>query len=502
MKTPNSFLAVVYVVCFAPAMQVQATSLVDSSLTLLGAWTTGPCNAVAADSKFVYIAKASTLEILDLSGGAAPVPIGSLLGEAEIVQMTVSGRFAYLVRKYPRANDWYSVSIVDINSPHSPTEIATYELGMDFNWRSRICVSGDLLFVPFGGWYGWLGIVDVSDPTRPREIGRTATFELGGARVHLSGKQVYVTAGIPFPKGGMHVFDVSNPTDPQEITFFGTAGTPVDFTIEGNRLYVVSLGLSLEVFDITTPSLPRKIGACNLVGYPTAPPIVVSSEYVYAAHDDTLSVIDVVDPASPHEIAKVPINGFPLNANFPLEVCKTSKCLYMAGQRSGLHVFDLTQPTLPVQCTTYRTGSGAHDCAVSGNLAFVAHQQDGMSIVDIATPSDLRTLGFFPEDVEYPVIDVDGDRAYLVGTSPVWPSFTVYLVILDIADPSNVREVGRLDLEGPASDIQVERNYAYVLLQDGGLKVINIENPSEPVAVGFCRVLTEGYSIFGIGIPL
>ncbi len=71
MKTLKCFFAVVRVLCSAPGAQAQSQRLQDSTLALLGVWTTGPCNAVAAESIFVYIAKASTLEILDVSGGVA-----------------------------------------------------------------------------------------------------------------------------------------------------------------------------------------------------------------------------------------------------------------------------------------------------------------------------------------------------------------------------------------------------------------------------------------------
>ncbi len=75
-------------------------------------------------------------------------------------------------------------------------------------------------------------------------------------------------------------------------------------------------------------------------------------------------------------------------------------------------------------------------------------------------------------------VAVQGIYAY-VGVGP-------YLVVLNVSDPTNLREVGRTDaMPDIVQDVAVAGNYAYVADGRGGLRVIDISNPSAPREVGF-----------------
>ena len=105
MSTSRYFLFVIGCgLSFALGVRAHGNTSQDSMLTLVGAWTTGHCEAVAADSKYVYIAKGSTLEILDLSNSVSPQLVGRLLGDAEHFSDCCLGKLRLPCKGLPWSN--------------------------------------------------------------------------------------------------------------------------------------------------------------------------------------------------------------------------------------------------------------------------------------------------------------------------------------------------------------------------------------------------------------
>lgn len=69
-------------------------------------------------------------------------------------------------------------------------------------------------------------------------------------------------------------------------------------------------------------------------------------------------------------------------------------------------------------------------------------------------------------------IAVDGKYAY-IGAGET-------LLVVDIQDPKHVETVGSLLLLGQISNIEVERNFAYVCNGRGGLRIIDVSKPDSP----------------------
>ncbi|MBC7116446.1 MAG: hypothetical protein H5T93_05375, partial [Pseudothermotoga sp.] len=57
------------------------------------------------------------------------------------------------------------------------------------------------------------------------------------------------------------------------------------------------------------------------------------------------------------------------------------------------------------------------------------------------------------------------------------------LVIVDISDPANPQQVGRLDTGGWAEDVVISGDYAYVANWGNGLVIVDISNPNMPQLV-------------------
>ncbi len=169
---------------------------------------------------------------------------------------------------------------------------------------------------------GVVTLLDVANPARPKVLGRYddgAVDSLDGDLAFSDdGKWLfYARQTRQFSKDGLHVLDVSDPSQPR-LAFYEPGGGMfrVDYFDHGGRAYVVTLdavdGLVVNLFD---PS--RAAGA------------------VVPVHVDALPALKVGGPASAGIFIdeKDPILGIPL--------------LYVTTGRTGLQIFDLSRPETP-----------------------------------------------------------------------------------------------------------------------------------------------------------
>lgn len=127
-------------------------------------------------------------------------------------------------------------------------------------------------------WDAGMVILDISDPTRPRFLGRGAPGldEEGNTHsaVPARGDRMAVTTDedqFPGPWGFTRLWDVSEPTRPVEVGRFATANalsarSDGDYSVHkpvvrGNRLYLSHYSDGLRVVDISRPASPREVAA-------------------------------------------------------------------------------------------------------------------------------------------------------------------------------------------------------------------------------------------------
>jgi LVIVD repeat-containing protein/HYDIN/CFA65/VesB family protein len=112
---------------------------------------------------------------------------------------------------------------------------------------------------------GTLATVDVTDPTRPKLLGKVATG--GVARgLAVDGRTAYVAAGSE----GLVAVDVSDLASPKVIGKAETRGTAVRVDYSAGHAFVAAWN-DARVYDVSRPSAPRFVGAVRLttdVAYP------------------------------------------------------------------------------------------------------------------------------------------------------------------------------------------------------------------------------------------
>ncbi|HEX8054032.1 MAG TPA: hypothetical protein VF517_13660 [Thermoleophilaceae bacterium] len=179
---------------------------------------------------------------------------------------------------------------------------------------SDLELHGDYAFV---GSYGeGMVVVDISNPFAPKRVGK---FDCPGGQndIQLSpdGKTVAMaidtTANECHPNDeGTSIIDVSDPAQPKEIAWIDKKELPRgshNNTLDWPYLYVDQYSTAysqLEIFDLSTPSVPRKVGELSYGGEDSVHDLSVDHRpdgrsFAYAASIGFTDVIDVTDPRSP-----------------------------------------------------------------------------------------------------------------------------------------------------------------------------------------------------------
>jgi hypothetical protein len=126
-----------------------------------------------------------------------------------------------------------------------------------------------------------------------------------------------------------------------------------------------------------------------------------------------------------------------------------------------------------------------YDIFITANYAYVATNLDGLRIIDISNPEDIKEVGFYDPDHGNTLgIYVNGHFAYLANGYGD-------LQKIDVSNPSNPSLQAEISINGYCNDVFVNGNYAYVTA-DKGFAVINISGTDSLVEVSYTNVKSSG----------
>jgi hypothetical protein len=216
-----------------------------------------------------------------------------------------------------------------------------------------------------------LRVIDVSDPTHPQEVGFCTTPDFAYA-VTVAGNLAYV-ADL---NSGLRVINISDPTHPQEVGFCATPRQAVAVAVWGNYAYVAAEDSGLRVINIADSAHPQETG--HYITPTWACGVIAAGNYAYVVHH--YATVYMSDAAQGRWVGRHATSGWPNGAvaagNYP----------HGDQNSSGLSVINVSDPANPHEAGYYGTSSSAMGVtlsfAVDGVSAFVADNEAGLQIVD------------------------------------------------------------------------------------------------------------------------
>ncbi len=299
----------------------------------------------------------------------------------------------------------------------------------------------------------------------------------GADKVVTDGTYAYVAT----KNSGLVIVDISDPTDPQPVSYFDSPGQALDVELVGNYIYIADGNSGLMIVDVSDPANPTEEGSVDTPG--DAEGISISGSYAYIADDASgLRVIDISDPQNPTEVGSIatPDNAYGVDVS--------GNYAYVAVNWTGLSSIDISNPASPTLEDTYNTPGRAYDVVVSGNMAYVADHTLGLTVVDITDPAAMDIEGAYNTPGSSRNVAIAGSYAYVADN-------TSGLRVIDISDPRTPNEVGFYDTPGNAYGVAVSGTDVFISDGLSGLRCVDASTPATPNEVGSFVASGQAYDV-------
>ncbi len=463
------------------------------------------CAAVLPDGEFLYTIGYAGLTVYRISEPQNPSRISELRAVRNGRQMVKYGNYLYITARN------FGLWIVDVTHPEAPRIARRYDT---VELATGVAAAGKLLFIAQRG-YG-VQILSIANPTDPEHLAQLLTDE--AQSVACRGNLLYIG---DWGSGRLTIADISDPRTPKLLsrTFLDGCGDGV--APEGTLCYVSTghhsrrgspeerfgRGHGVEVFDVSNPVRPRKIGA---VKFPRSYDlgadfwnVNISGKYLLASDSrNGLFLLDISAPHAPKCLGRVLLAGEGWKKGSDGSVRRIpdsvswaapgNGVIYVTGSQSGLYTVAFPQIRLrkplshpdfqvpekkTVECpgfVRYDFGGMVRRIAPLGSdAAYVACSGKGIRLVRISG-NRIREAAAYPVECAYDVAVRNGFLYSLenIGT----------LAVYRIGRKGTLMPVGRCSLPN-------EILFSFMLSSDGRFAVcrgygklhfFDISNPASP----------------------
>ena len=304
----------------------------------------------------------SGLAIMDLTRPEVPDTFSTIKKPGCLNDIIVRDNYAFAIQEYD------DLVIFDISSPDNPFEIG--RCGLSGECMS-IALEGDYCYITTYST-GCLHIVDVSELSTPIEISNRY-FQFYCYGVEVAGDFAYVGVGAT---SRLVIVDISNPLAPVERGYINMGGNPVNLFADGNLAYVAATYGGLKLYDVSDPDNPQFVSEFS--NAEDAMDVYVADDTAYIADGSVgLILVDYSDSLRPEEISTFSDVAGSVSLDF------FNGYVYLACEESGIRLIDVGDPQNPAE-TGYYISQGI-GCAVAANAeyAYVA-DANYFTVLDIS----------------------------------------------------------------------------------------------------------------------
>lgn len=374
------------------------------------------------------------------------------------------------------------IAVLLISSPLTAEGFRITEVSSLYNFWDRAynsVVVDDYAYVATGST--GLRILNVSNPNN--------LFEIGFNLSPKSAREVAVINNHAFvvdAPNSLQIIDVTNPSDPISVAFYEVPGITCVAVTE-DYAFISGSDLGLRIIDISDPTDPRETD--HLDAITNALSIDFENDFIYIFNNRCiLQIINFTDPRDPYITSQIVVppgyilrDGGSISAVDNLVFCCTG----------NLSVVDVTEPENPQLAGSIHTPGTARSVAISNDIAYIADRMWGISVFDVSDPANMQQISGLVPALAYG-ITISNDFAYvtLPGSYDSIPQPRSGVHIIDISDPAHPSNISEYTTPRNISKVTLDKslnyyhNYAYVLIEDAGLRIIDITDSENMREVG------------------
>lgn len=202
--------------------------------------------AVAGNYAYVTVQEHEKREnrgmlVFDISNPSKPKQVGFVKTEYSLQAIAVQGNYAYLPEYTEIMEIGQSTSLrsCDVSSPSNPVLVGELDTTAVASMATSIAVAGNHTYI--GDLNKGLTVIDISNPTRPAQVGVLAQASIIQDLVVVDDK--VFTANY----GWVSVIDVSDPTNPTLEAVYSNPGMAMGIHAVKNMVYVADFDAGLVI---------------------------------------------------------------------------------------------------------------------------------------------------------------------------------------------------------------------------------------------------------------
>jgi hypothetical protein len=407
--------------------------------------------------------------VFDITDPTNPLLKGSINTPSYAYQVKVQGNYAYV------AAHSAGMRVLDISNPANPTEIGSYFVS-GYNFFDGIAVRGNYAYIAFED--GFL-IIDITNPASPTKAGMWYGDISNFNCVTLNGDYAYVSHGST-----SQIFDISVPSSPKKVGLFSPSSAMV---ISGNTAYLAT-GYGVTVNSFSSPI--QLVETCKLKLYGNVYDIAVRDSLAYIANWDGGLVI--LNCKHPENIKQIGSYSYSIPHIAVIKLAVSGNYAYVAANDSGLRIIDVSNPALPHEVAVVKNPGKTTNVTVSGMYAYVLADLQGIRVLDVSDPVNPIQIGFIDTPAQASAMVIKGNLAFVAdGTAGVR--------IVDISNPTLPVEIGFYDTPGWAKAVALKDNLLIVADGSGSIPILDISNPALPVLVWWYTEYEYYYDVYILG---
>lgn len=460
----------------------------------------GEFAVVSGDGDIALINAGTRLLMLDVSDPSQPTVISETQIVGSVWTHRMSGHTALVV-----VGD--EVRVYDVSDPTNPMQVGAVTPRPGIVTLDRPALDGSTAYLLYGGAVTSVVAVDISDPFKPEVLG---SIEIGGSQLpwSISAEGGVVAASLYVQNADNLVWfiDARDPRNLTTASIVQSSRYAGNLATNGSYTYVFNW-YDIDIYDSSDPYHPQIVGRVRPWAWATGY-LELSGTTLFATKADdpgggTVFAYDVSNPAEPISIGSIRtfdpawsiaaigdralvladaalrvVSGNPISFSGELasegraSSAVFSNGLLHVGSTSGLHVYDVTDPSSP-----FKTGESlvflrtAPQLALNGDLVYFKFHSE-LRIYDTSSGAPLMV-----GSIALPCTGhFDADGPMIISGCSV--NFSSSVVIGDLSDPT--QPLFSQSMSFPQSPRAVAISDGVALVSSDALHVLDVSDPLSP----------------------
>lgn len=429
------------------------------------------------DQNILHLFGVDSLSSMDITDPLNPELVldGLYLNTGPLVPFTVRGSILYL-NGYSFSNT--SLSAIDLSNPSNVLGIGQYSLDVNLEIVGLEYRDGIFWFLSNDSLIAYDLTHDPVVATRHTKAAANdvALFDDFAAVATLD---------------GIEFFDISDPRDLVAISSVPLLDDARAVGVIDSMLYVANFREKLNLIDISDPTAPILVG--NIDTGRRATDVAIAGDLLYVVDRfDGVTVLDITDPTNPIFLSIADTPGWAKSITVDME----RQVAYVSHNRFDLQIFDISNPlnllnigsiTPVVNLPDGTDTRGIESTAILGNLLYTAEATEGFRVFDVSNPSSPVEINHLPTQSNPELTDGISYSGYthqivIEGDQMFVPNGSGGIAAYDISDPVNPVQTQWLINGQSSSSISSSRSavfrdgLVFSTVFEGGLRAYNFSD--------------------------